>query len=225
MSGTSRLRPLLGPMLAVLLLAGLTLVVQGQSADQPGGDAAPGRAPAAAAVVKTSAVNRFNRLMKPPAEWNQPPALDGIHDPENEGTLLLQAPREAFDPLHKSSSGNRVDWVQSLESGQIDPRYDLQDPGKAPLIMDLSIIREVKGTMPDVVYSHKQHTEWLDCANCHPAIFIPQKGANPISMASIMMGQQCGVCHGKVAFPISECRRCHSRSKAIVNDTAGAGGN
>jgi hypothetical protein len=50
--------------------------------------------------------------------------------------------------------------------------------------MDLNIVREVKGSMPDVVYPHKQHTEWLDCSNCHPAIFVPQKGANQISMAS-----------------------------------------
>jgi c(7)-type cytochrome triheme protein len=80
--------------------------------------------------------------------------------------------------------------------------------------MDLNIVREVKGSMPDVVYPHKQHTEWLDCSNCHPAIFIPQKGANQISMAAILLGQKCGVCHGKVAFPVSECRLCHSRKKS-----------
>jgi len=43
---------------------------------------------------------------------------------------------------------------------------------------------------------------------------VPQKGANQISMASILLGQKCGVCHGKVAFPVSECRLCHSRKKA-----------
>ena len=67
--------------------------------------------------------------------------------------------------------------------------------------MDMNIVREVKGSMPDVVYPHKQHTEWLDCSNCHPAIFVPQKGANQISMAAILLGEKCGVCHGKVAFP------------------------
>jgi c(7)-type cytochrome triheme protein len=82
-----------------------------------------------------------------------------------------------------------------------------------PIVLDLNIVREVKGSMPDVVYPHKQHTQWLDCSNCHPAIFIPQKGANQISMASILLGEKCGVCHGKVAFPVSECRRCHSRPK------------
>jgi c(7)-type cytochrome triheme protein len=83
--------------------------------------------------------------------------------------------------------------------------------------MDLNIVREVKGSMPDVVYPHKQHTEWLDCSNCHPSIFVPQKGANQISMASILLGQKCGVCHGKVAFPVSECRLCHSRKKTSAS--------
>jgi uncharacterized OB-fold protein len=32
-------------------------------------------------------------------------------------------------------------------------------------------------------------------------------------MASILMGEKCGVCHGKVAFPVSDCRKCHSQNK------------
>lgn len=164
-------------------------------------------------VKKSRTVNRFNRLMKSSSEWNLPPARDGIHDPENEGTEILQPPKAAFEGLPKAKSGNRVDWVKALEEGGITPRYDRDNPDAAPVVMDLNIVREVKGSMPNVVYPHKQHTEWLDCSNCHPAIFIPQKGANQISMASILLGQKCGVCHGKVAFPVSECRKCHSQSK------------
>ena len=163
----------------------------------------------------TSSVNSFNRLMKPPTESNLPPAEDGIHDPENEGTHMLQSPRVAFEFLSKGKSGNRVDWVKSLSENEISPRFDRFSDEAKPIIMDLNIIREVKGSMPDVVYPHKQHTEWLDCSNCHPAIFIPQKGANQISMAAILLGQKCGVCHGKVAFPVSECRRCHSKKKIL----------
>jgi c(7)-type cytochrome triheme protein len=155
----------------------------------------------------------FNRLMKPPSEWNPPPFEDGIHDPDGEGAYVLQAPREAFEAMDKSTSGNRVDWVKSLDNGKINPRYDRIDPDKKPLVMDLNIVREVKGSMPNVVYPHKQHTEWLDCSNCHPDIFIPKKGANQISMAAILMGEKCGVCHGKVAFPVSDCRKCHSQKK------------
>ena len=171
--------------------------------------------------TRTSSVNTFNRLMKSADEWNLPPAEDGIHDPDNGGTHMLQKPKQAFETLSSSKSGNRVDWVKALENNEISPRYDRLDSQVKPIVMDLNIVREVKGSMPDVVYPHKQHTEWLDCSNCHPAIFIPQKGANQISMASILLGQKCGVCHGKVAFPISECRRCHSRQKTLKASAEG----
>jgi c(7)-type cytochrome triheme protein len=173
------------------------------------------KAPARAPVAKKKAF-QFNRLMKGAAEWNLPPAEDGIHDPENEEVYSLQAPREGFDGFAPGVSGNRVDWVKTLHEGTINPRYDRLDPSKKPFVMDLNIVREVKGSMPDVVYPHKQHTEWLDCSNCHPDIFIPKKGANQMSMAAILLGQKCGVCHGKVAFPVTECKRCHSSKKKTV---------
>jgi c(7)-type cytochrome triheme protein len=159
--------------------------------------------------------NAFNRLMTPSSERNAPPESDGIHDPTADGTLMLQPPREAFAGLPKSRSGNYIDWSRAIEDELLVPRYDLNDPDAKPYVLDLNIVREVKGSMPDVVYPHKLHTQWLDCANCHPAIFIPMKGANQISMASILLGEKCGVCHGKVAFPVSECRRCHSRPKVV----------
>ena len=167
----------------------------------------------AVAAKKGRGVNKFNRLMKPASKRNLPPTQDGIHDPSTEGTRTLQAPKSAFSTLSKSNFGNRVDWVDALAKNEITPRYDRDDPDAQPIIMDLNIVREVKGSMPNVVYPHKQHTEWLDCSNCHPAIFVPQKGANQLSMASILLGKQCGVCHGKVAFPVGDCRRCHSGKK------------
>jgi c(7)-type cytochrome triheme protein len=162
--------------------------------------------------VEAADPNVFNRLMKPPSMRNPPPAKDGIHDPP--AATLLQPPKDSFGQLPKGTSGNYVDWVKALEAGDIQPRFDRVDPDAKPVIMDLNIVREVKGSMPNVVYPHKQHTEWLDCSNCHPAIFVPQKGGNDISMAAILLGEKCGVCHGKVAFPVSECRRCHSQSKS-----------
>lgn len=177
---------------------------------------APAAATAPVATAPTGNVNTFNRLMRPAAKRNLPPAEDGIHDPVNEGTNSLQPPLAAFDTLPKGNYGNRIDWVAALNNNAISPRFDRNDPTVQAMVMDLNIVREVKGSMPDVVYPHKQHTQWLDCSNCHPAIFIPQKGANQISMAAILLGQKCGVCHGKVAFPISDCRRCHSKSKTLA---------
>jgi c(7)-type cytochrome triheme protein len=180
------------------------------AAPRPAAVAAPG------AAASSAEVNAFNRLLKPTGRFNRPAAESGIHDPANDMTLQLQPPSVAFATLPKSNAGNHVDWVKALQGKAIEPRWDRNDGAAPAIVMDLNIVREVKGSMPDVVYPHKQHTEWLDCSNCHPKIFIPQKGANQISMASILLGQKCGVCHGKVAFPVSECRLCHSRKKAVA---------
>jgi c(7)-type cytochrome triheme protein len=188
-------------------------------AEAPKAAAAPSATPAPAPVATSGVgVNNFNRLMRPPAQRNLPPTEDGIHDPANDGTQSLLAPRSAFETFARNNDGNRVDWVKTLNEGKITPRFDRNDPNAQPLVMDLNIVREVKGSMPDVVYPHKQHTQWLDCSNCHPAIFVPQKGANQISMAAILLGQKCGVCHGKVAFPVSDCRRCHSKPKPLATN-------
>lgn len=168
------------------------------------------------AATKAKGANTFNRLMKPKSERNPDQATDGIHDADNPGTPQLQPPKEAFSGLATSNAGNYVNWVQSLKTNAVSPRYDRLDSNAEALILDLDIVREVKGSMPDVVYPHDRHTAWLDCSNCHPDIFIPEKGKNTISMAQILMGQKCGVCHGKVAFPVSECRLCHSKPKATA---------
>jgi c(7)-type cytochrome triheme protein len=64
--------------------------------------------------------------------------------------------------------------------------------------------------MPVVLFPHKRHTEWLDCSNCHDKLFKEEIGASHISMFQILAGEQCGVCHGAVSFPLTECNRCHS---------------
>lgn len=175
--------------------------------------AAASSAPAAAAAAPASA-NTFNRLLKKDSKKNAPPAEDGIHDPENDNTFALQPPQVAFGALTSSSFGNYVDWVQSIQKGKINPRADRLGT-EEQMVMDLDIVREVKGSMPDVVFPHKAHTEWLHCSNCHPDIFIPQQGANRMSMSGILLGQKCGVCHGKVSFPVvtNTCRLCHAKSK------------
>lgn len=185
------------------------------AAAAPAAPTAPPPAARGAIAVESDAadVNAFNRLLKPGGGFNRPAMESGIHDPTNDATATLQPPARAFATLPKSPAGNHVDWVKSLEGKRIEPRWDRNDPKAPAVVMDLNIVREVKGSMPDVVYPHKQHTEWLDCSNCHPAIFIPQKGANQISMAAILLGQKCGACHGRVAFPVSECRLCHSKKK------------
>jgi len=218
---------LVGLLAGLCLFLPLAMIVQSRAENpvkkEPSSASTPTRKPAKntkrnsrPVQNRPSAANAFNRLMKKPvSRANAKPADDGIHDPANRGTHSLQWPSEAFQDLPKTHDGNRIDWVKALDRGLIQPWIDLEDPKAEAFVMDLVIVREVKGSMPDVVYPHKQHTQWLECSNCHDGIFLPQKGANQISMAGILLGRQCGVCHGRVAFPVSDCRRCHSKPKSV----------
>lgn len=145
-----------------------------------------------------------------------PVAEDGIHDPNNSAVQIFQEPIESMVNFPRDQAGI-IDWVKVLDEGYIDPRQSkLGD--KDMFTVDFDVIFKNTGSMPYVRFPHKPHTEWLTCANCHPAIFLPQKGANPITMSSIIQGNYCGVCHGKVAFPPTmNCGRCHS----VPRDTAG----
>lgn len=164
---------------------------------------------------KVSTANRFNRLLKKKDQRNAPPPDDGVHDPANDATHVLQPPRVAFEGLPKTPFGNYVDWVKALDNKLLNPRYDRKNPKEEPFVMDMDIVRPVKASVPDVVFPHRQHTEWLHCSNCHPKIFRPQRLSNQINMSAILLGEKCGVCHGKVSFPITtrSCKKCHSKPK------------
>ncbi len=136
---------------------------------------------------------------------------DGIHDPYNSAVGgILQQPVEAMVDFPRDSAGI-IDWVKTLEIGMIAPRSDVT--GEAPPLkpLDLDIIFKDTASMPYVKFSHKAHTSWLTCSNCHPKIFKEKAGANNIQMADVLNGKSCGLCHGKVAFPPTKnCMRCHS---------------
>ncbi|MDH5228581.1 MAG: cytochrome c, class I [Gammaproteobacteria bacterium] len=165
--------------------------------------------------LSVSNANVFNRLLKKEKDPNAAPPDDGYHDPANDATTALQPPKVAYEGLPTTEFGNRVDWVKALDSGKLNPRYDRQDPDVEPFVMDLDIVRPVKASVPDVVFPHKPHTQWLHCSNCHPKIFVPQRLSNQINMSAIILGQKCGVCHGKVSFPptTKSCKKCHSKEK------------
>ncbi len=120
---------------------------------------------------------------------------------------------ETLKDLPKDDFGNKVDWVKAIRDGSIKPKATLDGTGEM-MVVDLDVkipVTKFTPHPPDVVYPHKAHTEWLDCSNCHTAIFNMQKGGNPdMNMMKIAAGQYCGVCHGKVAFPLENCYRCHS---------------
>lgn len=136
-------------------------------------------------------------------------AYDGVHDRESDAVGLLQEPRSAFRGLPRSISGDYVDWVEALSSGAINPRARVSGQGAMEIRDDRVVFSDTK-SMPYVTFPHRAHSEWLACGNCHDWLFKAQAGANDISMSMIARGRACGLCHGKVAFPPTECFRCHN---------------
>jgi len=139
---------------------------------------------------------------------------DGIHDPNNEAVKILQPPAESMLNFPRDDRGV-INWVETLDSGMINPRTGLTGEEKMHAV-DFDVIFRNTASMPYVRFPHRPHTIWLTCKNCHPKIFIPQRGSNPVTMAAIMAGEYCGVCHGKVAFPPYECKRCHREPRESV---------
>lgn len=119
---------------------------------------------------------------------------------------------EMFKRLPKDDEDN-IDWMAALKDKMIAPAADMDPatakPAPKPLDMDVEISTSGK---PDrlVVFPHAAHTEWLTCANCHPAIFEQEAGSAKITMAAINSGKFCGVCHDAVAIAQpSGCLGCH----------------
>ncbi|HET6370455.1 MAG TPA: c(7)-type cytochrome triheme domain-containing protein [Nitrospiria bacterium] len=125
-------------------------------------------------------------------------------DNRNPEVVLKSFPKDAI---------GADDWVKAFKENEIKPHesLDLAKKPVPPFNFDVEI--PAIGAMPNVIFPHFPHTFWLDCANCHPAIFQMKKGANPISMVKIVNGEFCGRCHGRIAFPIANCTRCHVKPK------------
>jgi len=140
---------------------------------------------------------------------------DGIHDPRSPAIAILQQPAEALEPLPRDTAGNMVNWVKAIDSGAINPRTNVL-PETVVRLREDDIIVSKFGSMPAVKFPHRAHTLWLDCANCHELLFKSKIGANRLSMMAILNGEQCGLCHGAVAFPLTECNRCHSVPNASL---------
>jgi c(7)-type cytochrome triheme protein len=153
-----------------------------------------------------------------------PLAKDGVHDPKSPAVKQLQQPRDALSKLTPDGTGNQVRWVQAIEKGEINPRGSLH-PGVEIRKLDQDILLNLNGGMPIVRFPHLAHSEWLDCANCHDHLFEKRTGGTRISMQAILQGEQCGVCHGAVAFPLTECQRCHSVTRPGRADGMPAGAN
>ena len=70
---------------------------------------------------------------------------------------------------------------------------------------------EASGMRP-VVYPHWFHRIRFRCKVCHSELgFKMRAGGNDMTMADIVDGKFCGMCHnGSVAWSIDNCDLCHS---------------
>lgn len=143
----------------------------------------------------------------------------GVGDPTKPASTAYKA-GQGWHPQALSATGlpkdkyGLVDWAKLVRENIIKPRpsLDPEEEEMPPLKMDILI--PAKGDyVNDVVYPHEMHTYWLKCEVCHPQIFVPAKGTNDMTMVGIVQGQWCGRCHGKIAFPLTDCNRCHSSPK------------
>ncbi len=108
-----------------------------------------------------------------------------------------------------------VDWAAAIKNGNIKPWDSLEPGAMAAPPFNLDIVIQTKSNfMADVVFPHYVHTLWLTCTNCHTSIFQMKAGGNPgMTMAKIAAGEYCGACHNRVAFPLTDCNRCHVKPK------------
>lgn len=145
--------------------------------------------------------------------------LAGTGDASKPASTAYQAGR-GWHPQALSAAGlpkdkyGLIDWARLVRENIVKPKHSLNpdDEEMPPLKMDVLI--PAKGDfVDDVIYPHEMHTYWLKCEVCHPKIFVPAKGQNNMTMVGIAQGDWCGRCHGKVAFPLTDCKKCHSAPK------------
>lgn len=117
------------------------------------------------------------------------------------------------DKFPKRAFGNIIDWEKAEAQKLVAPVDFLEGISirRAPLKSqeDFSITSR-SSWMTDIIFSHKKHAVWNGCEVCHPEIFSSVKrGTVKYTMLQISDGQYCGLCHGRVAFPLFDCERCH----------------
>jgi c(7)-type cytochrome triheme protein len=117
--------------------------------------------------------------------------------------------------LPRGRFGNGVDW-EVAEQKRLVKLVDyieglsVRRPA-LPVQKDFALNPKLLG-MPEIIFSHAKHTVWSGCEGCHPEIFTGVKrGTTKYSMVEIFDGKFCGACHVSVAFPLTDCQRCHSK--------------
>jgi c(7)-type cytochrome triheme protein len=123
--------------------------------------------------------------------------------------------RDFAATMPRERGGNGINWEKAEEDGllKLTDYVEGVSTRRPPMSnqKDFAIGAKVEG-VPEIIFSHKKHTVWNGCELCHPDIFVGvKKGTEKYSMIDLFAGKYCGACHGKVSFPQSDCRRCHTK--------------
>jgi len=106
-----------------------------------------------------------------------------------------------------------VDWMTAEGKGKIKPIDFLEGISIKRASMQTRPDFSIKAAVPwvhPIVFSHERHAIWNGCELCHPEIFpTAPKETVQDSMFLNTEGHYCGACHGKVAYPLNNCVRCH----------------
>jgi len=81
-----------------------------------------------------------------------------------------------------------------------------------------------KAGMRPVIYPHWFHRIRFRCKVCHGELGFEMKaGANDVTMAEIIDGKFCGMCHnGEIAWSTEYCDICHSGKPGLQPGIRGA---
>ncbi len=84
--------------------------------------------------------------------------------------------------------------------------------------------RAEKEGMRPVIFSHWFHRIRFRCKVCHSELaFKMRAGANEVTMADIIEGRFCGMCHnGEVAWSVENCDLCHSGKPGLESQIKGS---
>ncbi|MDH3972963.1 MAG: hypothetical protein OEV42_01670 [Deltaproteobacteria bacterium] len=106
-----------------------------------------------------------------------------------------------------------INWAELVKGKYFTPLPSLSNEVKEETRDNKILFESRSRVVKNVLFDHGIHSDLIKCSVCHPAIFIDKVGANNMKMTFLAAGQFCGRCHGKVSFPIKDCKRCHNVAK------------
>jgi c(7)-type cytochrome triheme protein len=185
---------------AALILAACSSATRSLFFDIPPPKAQPTEAELAAAgqtkaASGTAEATEAARLLHPADREGERPPIEAVATWE-----------EALELLPKDEKG-KPDWAAAQREGIIMPRaFDPRDRGGDWFALDFYLASEKPKF--NAYFPHSSHVTVMGCDSCHPALF-PLRD-NEITMKTMRKGENCGACHGKVAFDLKSCKRCHT---------------